>query len=45
MRFRSALAAMALLPSLTLAGKTLSVCTDANPDGFDVVQYNSLGTR
>ena len=44
MRFRSALAAMALLPSLTLAGKTLSVCTDANPDGFDVVQYNSLVT-
>jgi dipeptide transport system substrate-binding protein len=26
------------------AAKTLTVCTEANPDGFDVVQYNALGT-
>ena len=23
---------------------TLSVCTEASPEGFDVVQYNSLST-
>ena len=26
------------------AATTLSVCTEASPDGFDVVQYNSLST-
>jgi ABC-type transport system substrate-binding protein len=26
------------------ATKTLTVCTEANPDGFDVVQYNALVT-
>jgi len=26
------------------AAKTLTVCTEANPDGFDVVQYNALVT-
>ncbi|MPQ65324.1 MULTISPECIES: ABC transporter substrate-binding protein [Pseudomonas] len=26
------------------AASTLSVCTEASPDGFDVVQYNSLST-
>src|SRR3990167_973529 len=32
-----------ITPALTLAS-TLSVCTEASPDGFDVVQYNSLTT-
>ncbi|UTH72677.1 ABC transporter substrate-binding protein [Chromobacterium sp. IIBBL 290-4] len=39
---RAALLA-ALLP-LAAAAKPLTVCTDANPEGFDVVQYNSLVT-
>lgn len=29
---------------LTLFAKNLVVCTEASPDGFDVVQYNSLVT-
>lgn len=37
------LAALTLLSPLTF-GKALTVCTDANPEGFDVVQYNSLVT-
>ncbi|MGL4316310.1 MAG: ABC transporter substrate-binding protein [Pseudomonas sp.] len=39
------LAALPLLfaPLLSQAA-TLSVCTEASPDGFDVVQYNSLTT-
>lgn len=39
------LAALPLLfaPLLTQAA-TLSVCTEASPEGFDVVQYNSLTT-
>ena len=38
------LALLALaVPSVVLA-KPLTVCTDANPEGFDVVQYNSLVT-
>jgi peptide/nickel transport system substrate-binding protein len=32
-----------LAPALA-QGNTLSVCTEASPDGFDVVQYNSLTT-
>lgn len=32
-----------LLPALAMA-KPLTVCTDASPEGFDVVQYNSLVT-
>ena len=32
-----------LVPLLSQAA-TLSVCTEASPDGFDVVQYNSLTT-
>src|SRR3989344_9427043 len=32
-----------ITPALTQAS-TLSVCTEASPDGFDVVQYNSLTT-
>lgn len=38
----------ALLASLSVpahaAGTVLSVCTEASPEGFDVVQYNSLTT-
>jgi dipeptide transport system substrate-binding protein len=39
------LAALPLLVAPLLAqASTLSVCTEASPDGFDVVQYNSLTT-
>jgi peptide/nickel transport system substrate-binding protein len=31
-------------PVMTQAATTLSVCTEASPEGFDVVQYNSLTT-
>ena len=34
---------MALSPALSLA-KPLTVCTESSPDGFDVVQFNSLVT-
>ncbi|POZ62321.1 ABC transporter substrate-binding protein [Chromobacterium alticapitis] len=34
----------AWLPLAAHAAKPLTVCTDANPEGFDVVQYNSLVT-
>jgi peptide/nickel transport system substrate-binding protein len=33
-----------LFPMLAQAATTLSVCTEASPEGFDVVQYNSLTT-
>ncbi|TBU92531.1 ABC transporter substrate-binding protein [Phytopseudomonas dryadis] len=33
-----------LLCPLLAQAATLSVCTEASPDGFDVVQYNSLTT-
>ena len=33
-----------LLAPLLSQAATLSVCTEASPDGFDVVQYNSLTT-
>ncbi|HBX56173.1 ABC transporter substrate-binding protein [Pseudomonas sp. UBA2684] len=33
-----------LLSPLLAQAATLSVCTEASPDGFDVVQYNSLTT-
>jgi dipeptide transport system substrate-binding protein len=39
----SLLIAPFFLPALAQAS-TLSVCTEASPDGFDVVQYNSLTT-
>lgn len=32
------------LAPLAQAASTLSVCTEASPEGFDVVQYNSLTT-
>lgn len=38
------LLALCLAPTLALAARPLTVCTDANPEGFDVVQYNSLVT-
>ena len=31
-------------PMMAQAATTLSVCTEASPEGFDVVQYNSLTT-
>ena len=39
-----ALALLVCSPLALAAGKPLTVCTDANPEGFDVVQYNSLVT-
>jgi dipeptide transport system substrate-binding protein len=33
-----------LLAPILAQASTLSVCTEASPDGFDVVQYNSLTT-
>ncbi|WP_339513766.1 ABC transporter substrate-binding protein [Pseudomonas sp. RL_15y_Pfl2_60] len=33
-----------LLSPVLAQASTLSVCTEASPDGFDVVQYNSLTT-
>jgi dipeptide transport system substrate-binding protein len=44
MRFKMLAAAiLAAAPVLTLA-KPLIVCTESSPDGFDVVQFNSLVT-
>ncbi len=48
MRFKllaaaAALTAVITAPALTVA-KPLTVCTESSPDGFDVVQYNSLVT-
>ncbi|MFV3386256.1 ABC transporter substrate-binding protein [Pseudomonas sp. NY15364] len=40
---RLLLAALLCTPILTQAA-TLSICTEASPEGFDVVQYNSLTT-
>lgn len=36
------IALSAILGSSILHAKPLTVCTEASPDGFDVVQYNSL---
>ncbi|MEB0284761.1 hypothetical protein, partial [Sphingomonas sp. 10B4] len=33
-----------LCPLWAQAATQLSVCTEASPEGFDVVQYNSLTT-
>ncbi|WP_434633756.1 ABC transporter substrate-binding protein [Chromobacterium sp. CV08] len=38
------LALLAALLPLAAVARPLTVCTDANPEGFDVVQYNSLVT-
>ncbi|OTP65758.1 Dipeptide-binding ABC transporter, periplasmic substrate-binding component [Caballeronia sordidicola] len=44
MRFRMlAAAVLAVTPMLAIA-KPLTVCTESSPDGFDVVQFNSLVT-
>jgi dipeptide transport system substrate-binding protein len=44
MRFNLlAAAALVAMPALALA-KPLTVCTESSPDGFDVVQFNSLVT-
>ena len=44
MRFKLlAAVVLATAPALVLA-KPLTVCTEASPDGFDVVQFNSLVT-
>jgi len=44
MRFRMlAAAVLAIAPVLAIA-KPLTVCTESSPDGFDVVQFNSLVT-
>ncbi|CAB3690260.1 ABC transporter substrate-binding protein [Trinickia soli] len=43
MRVKLLAATFAVLPALALA-KPLTVCTEASPDGFDVVQFNSLVT-
>ncbi|QRY80328.1 ABC transporter substrate-binding protein [Pseudomonas sp. PDNC002] len=40
---RLALLALLISPALASAA-SLSVCTEASPEGFDVVQYNSLTT-
>jgi peptide/nickel transport system substrate-binding protein len=40
---RLLLATLFCAPLLSQAA-TLAVCTEASPDGFDVVQYNSLTT-
>ncbi|GGP25821.1 ABC transporter substrate-binding protein [Silvimonas amylolytica] len=43
MNLRMLAAIVTAVPALAWA-KPLAVCTDANPDGFDVVQYNALVT-
>jgi dipeptide transport system substrate-binding protein len=43
MRVKLLAATLAVLPALALA-KPLTVCTESSPDGFDVVQFNSLVT-
>src|SRR5579863_9378063 len=42
-RYALLAAALAAAPLAALA-KPLTVCTESSPDGFDVVQYNSLVT-
>ncbi|TDR82807.1 ABC transporter substrate-binding protein [Paludibacterium purpuratum] len=41
---RQGLMLAAFTASSAWAANTLTVCTEANPDGFDVVQYNALVT-
>ncbi|MBV8048152.1 MAG: ABC transporter substrate-binding protein, partial [Paludibacterium sp.] len=41
---RQAFLLAALTVSSAWAANTLTVCTESNPDGFDVVQYNALVT-
>jgi dipeptide transport system substrate-binding protein len=44
MRLRSIAAGLILCVPLVALAKPLTVCTEASPDGFDVVQFNSLVT-
>jgi len=44
MRFKLIAAALCVSLPLAVMAKPLTVCTEASPDGFDVVQYNSLVT-
>jgi len=44
MRFKLLLVALSLAAPSLLPAKTLTVCTESSPDGFDVVQFNSLVT-
>lgn len=44
MRLISSLPLFVLLWAVTVEARPLTVCTEASPDGFDVVQYNSLTT-
>lgn len=41
----STLAALALAAGVAQAAGTLTVCTEASPDGFDIVQYESAVTN
>ncbi len=41
---RSILLAVVLAAATTAFAKPLVVCTESNPDGFDIVQFNSLVT-
>jgi dipeptide transport system substrate-binding protein len=44
MRFNLLMAAVLLAAPVLVAAKPLTVCTESSPDGFDVVQFNSLVT-
>lgn len=44
MKCRLTALSLIVMSSWVWAAKPLTVCTEANPDGFDVVQYNSLVT-
>src|ERR1700709_2874069 len=44
MRFRMLAAVVLAIPPVLAIAKPLTVCTESSPDGFDVVQFNSLVT-
>lgn len=44
MQIKTIATAIVMISTTFTSAKTLTVCTDANPEGFDVVQYNSLVT-
>src|SRR5258707_3894514 len=44
MRFRMLAAAVLAITPVLAMSKPLTVCTESSPDGFDVVQFNSLVT-
>ena len=43
-QLRTALAAALLSAAVSVNAKTLVVCTEASPEGFDVVQYSTAVT-